>query len=74
VRGACLLARPQRHFDSFADLPFVNVGNSKVVIEEITADERDLGLLRLMKEGRSISFLTVPASVMMPGVFVTEFS
>src|ERR1700682_3024523 len=37
-------------------LPFVNVGNSKLVVKVISAGERDLGLLRFI-EDRAVNHL-----------------
>ena len=43
-----LLAWPYRHFDGFANLPFVNIRDSKFVVEVIRHGEIDLGLLRFI--------------------------
>ena len=48
--STCLLEEPYGHFNISADLPFVNVRDSKLVVKEIGADEGDLGLLRFIKK------------------------
>ena len=56
VERLASLARSYRYLDAFADLPFVNVGNSKLVVKVISAGERDLGLLRFI-EDRAVNHL-----------------
>ena len=50
IISTCSLEQPYRHFNISANLPFVNVRDSKLVVKEIGTDEGDLGLLRFIKE------------------------
>ena len=45
------LAGSYRYFDSFADFPLVNVGDSQLIVKIISASEGDLDLLRFIENG-----------------------